>query len=572
MVLKVVSGGPLNGPVYYQGTWNANTNTPNLQSGLGFTGEYYIVSVAGNTTLDGNTNWQVGDWAVFNGATNLWEKIDGSGSYGTTLSIVNDTSSSTTYNLVMTTATGGLIDKEYVDNIGLVFKPSGTGYADSAFKTKSGKFTGTIVLTPSWTDDTQAFVLGEAYTTNGGTITMYTPGDAGNFALEPNAWNKYGWLGLGISGTYNVPYPLTVTNLYGSPTTQIFVTENPDQTTAGLKIGHASSNSSVISSGVLTLGSTSISRLTVDNNGNVNQTIPLSNIHGSIQEVYYRFVNQSGTSLVNLNAYDGSIIGGPTGSGYLEININNGSDDQANYLSIGYNGQFGFNQNWGTSGQVFKSNGTAGPPTWVNVSSLAVIQINTGTGLTGGPITSSGTISIANTTVTAASYGNASTVATFTVNAQGQLTAAGNTTIAIANTQVSGLGTMSTQNSNNVTITGGSISNVTLSNVSINTSIVTKTANYTASTTDETILVNAAGLVTITLPTAVGVAGKIYTVKKIDNTAYATTIATTSSQTIDGLTTYTLSNQYGGVNVQSDGSNWYIIANIFGRNGTTGTF
>jgi hypothetical protein len=86
-----------------------------------------------------------------------------------------------------------------------------------------------------------------------------------------------------------------------------------------------------------------------------------------------------------------------------------------------------------------------------------VTNVATGTGLTGGPITSTGTVSLANTAVTAGSYGNASTVANFTVDAQGRLTAASNTAIAIANTAVSGLGTMSTQNSNNVTITGGSI-------------------------------------------------------------------------------------------------------------------
>jgi hypothetical protein len=67
-----------------------------------------------------------------------------------------------------------------------------------------------------------------------------------------------------------------------------------------------------------------------------------------------------------------------------------------------------------------------------------VTQVNTGTGLTGGPVTSSGTISIANTAVTADSYGSANTVATFTVNQQGQLTAAGNAAINIAVANVSG--------------------------------------------------------------------------------------------------------------------------------------
>lgn len=89
---------------------------------------------------------------------------------------------------------------------------------------------------------------------------------------------------------------------------------------------------------------------------------------------------------------------------------------------------------------------------WSNFSVAATYTAGTGLTLAGYQF------SITNTAVTAGSYGSASSVPTFTVNAQGQLTAASNTTIAIANTQVSGLGTMSTQNANSVAITGGTIS------------------------------------------------------------------------------------------------------------------
>ena len=51
----------------YQGTWNASTNVPTLTSSVGVQGYYYIVSVAGSTNLNGQTNWGVGDWVIFNG-------------------------------------------------------------------------------------------------------------------------------------------------------------------------------------------------------------------------------------------------------------------------------------------------------------------------------------------------------------------------------------------------------------------------------------------------------------------------------------------------------------------------
>lgn len=79
------------GVLKYKGTWDAAANSPTLKSAIGTVGEYYIVSKAGSTNLDGTTDWAVGDWAVFSDqATDAWQKIDntqvgnvtGSGSSG----------------------------------------------------------------------------------------------------------------------------------------------------------------------------------------------------------------------------------------------------------------------------------------------------------------------------------------------------------------------------------------------------------------------------------------------------------------------------------------------------------
>lgn len=122
---------------------------------------------------------------------------------------------------------------------------------------------------------------------------------------------------------------------------------------------------------------------------------------------------------------------------------------------------------------VFVEKGTVGADTgWVStidtggtLGSTAVTfsQFSgAGTYTAGTGLTLTGTqFSITNTAVTAGSYGSAANTLVATVNAQGQLTALSATAIAIANTQVSGLGTMSTQNANAVAITGGSITNLT---------------------------------------------------------------------------------------------------------------
>lgn len=55
-------------PLIYSGTWNAETNTPTITSGVGLRGQYYVVTVPGATSIDGANSWGFGDLIMFNGS------------------------------------------------------------------------------------------------------------------------------------------------------------------------------------------------------------------------------------------------------------------------------------------------------------------------------------------------------------------------------------------------------------------------------------------------------------------------------------------------------------------------
>ena len=547
-MLKVASGLSAIGSLRYQGTWDANANSPFLQSSVGTQGYYYVVSVAGTTNLNGITDWQVGDWAVFNGS--VWQKIDNTDAV---LSVNGQTG-----NVVLTAAdVGATPNTTYV--------LAGTGLSGG------GQLNANVTLTNAGVT---------AFNTRTGNVTLsssdistalgYSPANAANVVTSVSATSPVASSG-GQTPTISMPAANATTNGYLTST---------DWTTFNNK-----------GTGTVT---------------SVTGTAPVVSSGGTTPAI----------SMAAANA---------TTNGYLT------------------------STDWST----FNSKGTG-----------SVTNVATGTGLSGGPITTTGTISLANTAVTAGSYGNASTVGTFTVDAQGRLTAAANSSISISVTQVAnavpdtrtvstgtgltgggslaanltlsvtanstqqlvgvqnngvavatrqiinfvpGLGmtltgaddsangranvtialsnnsivlgntTLSLANTTtsvgNLTLTNVTITSGTISGITVTSNLVTKTANYTAASGDETILGNAsAGSFSITLPTSVGIGGKIYIVKKIDSTANTVTIATTSSQTIDGNTSKVISYQYDGYQLQSDGANWFVIGSIFGRNGTAGTF
>jgi len=335
-MLKVAggTGGGTPGALVYQGTWNASTNTPALASGVGTQGYYYVVSVAGSTNLDGITDWQVTDWAVFNGTA--WQKIDNTDGV---VSVNGQTGV-----VVLTAANVGATPNT-------TYVLAGTGMSGG------GQLTGNVTVNLANTTVT-AGTYG-----NTTSVAQITVDAQGRITAASN-------VGILSGGTGTVTLVNTGTGLSGGPIT---------------------------TTGTISLANTAVTAGT----------------YGNAAAVGTFTVNGQG----QLTAASNTAISIPSSA--INTTIANSGLANSNVIVNGTT------INLGGSGTI-TSNTTA--------------VLTLGTGLTGTSFNGSTavTTNLDNTAVTAGSYGNASTVGTFTVDAQGRLTAASNSAISIAVAAVSG--------------------------------------------------------------------------------------------------------------------------------------
>ena len=211
------------GAVVYQGTWNASTNAPAIAGGVGTKGNYYKVSVAGTTAIDGISQWSVGDTIIFDGT--IWDKIDGianevisvAGLYGvisssalksalaigaSDVSGLAPVATSGAYSALSGKPTlGPLAALSSINNANwsgtaLAAANGGTGVANNAANTLtfSGNYGLTLTLTgtTALTLPTSGTVLGTANSANlgaGYTTTVYDNGTQSSGTLTPSMAN-----------------------------------------------------------------------------------------------------------------------------------------------------------------------------------------------------------------------------------------------------------------------------------------------------------------------------------------------------------------------------------------------
>ena len=245
----------------FEGSWNADTDTPDLSTATPDNGQFWIVSVAGSTNLDGITDWEVGDWAIYvstGAGTDGWQKVDNS----STLSGFGDTNQVTYW-----TSTGNV-----AGDADFTFNPTGNALAV------------------------------------GGTIT------AGGIMTAPGGnsteWNTgYDNMITGFSDSGSGTITLTLTQQDGGTLSTSFANPQGTMSSWTIKEGNGTESTSVDNGDVLTIaqGAGIESELTSTVSGG---TITITNTdRGSSQNIFKNVASSSGTAVADNNNDTLTVVG-----------------------------------------------------------------------------------------------------------------------------------------------------------------------------------------------------------------------------------------------------------------------
>jgi len=203
-----ISTNALNSPAY-QGTWNASTNTPTLTSSVGTNNNYYIVSTAGTTTLNGISLWSVGDWAIFNGTTSAWEKVLGGSAEAFSSLIVtgltgymyaNGTSAVTASTTIPTSALSG--------NFVSTFSAGTTGLTPSTATAGAITLGGTLALASGGTNANLTATAGGIVYSGASALAISSAGSSGQ-VLTSGGTGAPTWSNLSSIGVTTLSFGTT---------------------------------------------------------------------------------------------------------------------------------------------------------------------------------------------------------------------------------------------------------------------------------------------------------------------------------------------------------------------------
>jgi hypothetical protein len=353
------------------------------------------VDVAGSTNLNGITDWNIGDWAIFNGS--VWQKVDNTdavtsvnGQVGTVVLTTTNIAEGT--NEYFTTArarasvsagTGisynsstGVITNSSPSLGGDVVGPSSaTDNAIARYDSTTGKLLQNSVVTVGDTGAVSGVTTLAASTSVTTPIVQAT--NSGGLALKNSAGTTQ--ISMGGGGGDNVTIAVA-TNINGA-NAQIDI--SPTGT------GHV--HIKPTGTGSLEIAPTNAGTM---NNMVIGGVTPLAITGTTITATSFVGSGASLTNVVNsLTASTGISVSGSTGA----VTVTNTAPDQTVVL---------------TAGTGISTSGTYPNFTITNTSPSSggtVTSITAGTGLTGGTITTSGTIAIDSTVVvTTGSYANPS--------------------------------------------------------------------------------------------------------------------------------------------------------------------